>query len=202
MFIDILITANLAISLYIFFAAMFTKNFEKFLRVFPSIFIGGVVFRMVLNLFITSRILSHSGTGAIIEAVGGFVTGGDSFAGSVVFAVFILTAHIVVIIGAMRISAVMGKQSNTDLHKSVNACMRFAIAEILVLFITIAVNFIAGALLHPAIEIYGFTGAAADLAPIVVGSGICMSWLAIMSLFGAGMFATRVVTKARENAGV
>src|SRR5271154_1126576 len=118
--LDILISANITVSLYI------TRPVE--FSVFPTSLLLLTLFRLALNISSSRLILIHGNTGTraagqVIEAFGNFVVGGNYVIGVVIFLVLIAIQYVVINHGAVRISevtarftldALPGKQMSID----------------------------------------------------------------------------------------
>src|SRR5579885_759103 len=125
--LDILISANITISVIVLMASMYISRPVEF-SVFPTSLLLLTLFRLALNISSSRLILIHgnSGTraaGQVIEAFGNFVVGGNYIIGVVIFLVLIAIQYVVINHGAVRISevtarftldALPGKQMSID----------------------------------------------------------------------------------------
>ena len=91
----------LMISLYV------NKPLE--LAAFPSILLIGTVFRLVLSIASTRLILAKGDAGAVVEAFGNFVTGGNMVVGGVIFLIITVVQFMVITKGAERIAEVSAR---------------------------------------------------------------------------------------------
>ncbi len=112
-FLDLLFTFNIALSLVILLAVIYTRRPLEF-SVFPTILLVSTLLRLSLNIASTRVVLLHGkeGTGAagkVIEAFGDFVVGGNYTVGFVVFAILVIINFVVVTKGAGRISEVTAR---------------------------------------------------------------------------------------------
>jgi len=111
--LDILISANIALSVVILLAAVYLLNPTQFSS-FPSILLLTTLFRLSLNIASTRLILLNgsqglSAAGDVIQAFGQFVVGGNYAVGIVIFLVLIVIQYVVINHGAVRISEVTAR---------------------------------------------------------------------------------------------
>jgi flagellar biosynthesis protein FlhA len=111
--LDILISANIALSVVILLAAVYLLNPVQFSS-FPSILLMTTLFRLSLNIASTRLILLNgsqglSAAGDVIRAFGQFVVGGNYAVGIVIFLVLIVIQYVVINHGAVRISEVTAR---------------------------------------------------------------------------------------------
>jgi len=79
------------------------------LSAFPTLLLVTTLFRLALNVSSTRLALAEGHAGAVIQAFGEFVVGGDYVVGAVVFAVVTLVQFLVVAKGAERVSEVAAR---------------------------------------------------------------------------------------------
>ncbi len=106
--LDVLITINLAIALTIVLLSMYTQDALE-LRVFPSLLLFTTLFRLALNISVTRLILLHGDAGAVIDAFGYFVVGGNVVVGLVVFLIIVVIQFVVITNGAGRVAEVAAR---------------------------------------------------------------------------------------------
>jgi len=111
--LDILISANISISVVILLSAVYLLNPIEF-SAFPSILLMSTLFRLSLNIASTRLILMHGNdgmgaAGEVIRAFGQFVVGGNYAVGIVIFIVLIVVQYVVINHGAVRISEVTAR---------------------------------------------------------------------------------------------
>src|SRR5215470_11420445 len=111
--LDILISANISLSVVILLAALYLLKPTEFSS-FPSILLMSTLFRLSLNIASTRLILLHgsegmSAAGEVIRAFGQFVVGGNYAVGVVIFLVLIVIQYVVINHGAVRISEVTAR---------------------------------------------------------------------------------------------
>src|SRR5262245_36049300 len=111
--LDILISANISLSVVILLAAVYLLDPVQFSS-FPSILLMSTLFRLSLNIASTRLILLNgnqglSAAGGVIQAFGQFVVGGNYAVGIVVFLFLIGIHYVVVNHGAVRISEVTAR---------------------------------------------------------------------------------------------
>lgn len=122
MVLDLLLAFNITISVVIILITMFTTNVLK-LSVFPSLLLITTLFRLALNISSTRLILSEAKAGAIIDAFGEFVIGGNYVVGIIIFLILIVINFMVITAGSGRVAevsarftldAMPGKQMSID----------------------------------------------------------------------------------------
>src|SRR5437762_9329307 len=111
--LDLLISANISLSVVILLAAVYLLNPVQFSS-FPSILLMSTLFRLSLNIASTRLILlngSHgiSAAGDVIRAFGQFVVGGNYAVGIVIFLVLIAIQYVMINHGTVRISEVTAR---------------------------------------------------------------------------------------------
>jgi flagellar biosynthesis protein FlhA len=125
--LDVLITANIAISVIVLLVSMYIIKPVEF-SIFPTSLLLLTLFRLALNISSSRLILLNGKTGTqaageVIEAFGNFVVGGNYIIGVVIFLVLISIQYVVINHGAVRISevtarftldALPGKQMSID----------------------------------------------------------------------------------------
>ena len=125
--LDLLIATNITLSVVVLLVALCIGRPVEF-SVFPTTLLLMTLFRLALNVSSARLILldGNTGTGAagaLIEAFGNFVVGGNYIIGAVIFLVLIAIQYVVINHGAVRISevtarftldALPGKQMSID----------------------------------------------------------------------------------------
>lgn len=120
--LDLLLAANLSISIGVLLLTMYTKEPLEF-SVFPSLLLVLTLYRLALNVSSTRLILLNGNPGRIIEAFGNFVVGGNEVVGFVVFIILVIIQFLVITKGAERVAevaarftldAMPGKQMSID----------------------------------------------------------------------------------------
>jgi flagellar biosynthesis protein FlhA len=111
--LDMLFSFNIALSLVILLVTIYTKKPLDF-GIFPSVILIATILRLALNVASTRVILleGHKGpdaAGAVIEAFGSVVIGGNFAVGFVVFLILIIINFVVVTKGAGRIAEVSAR---------------------------------------------------------------------------------------------
>ena len=111
--LDILISANISLSVVILLAAVYLLKPIEFSS-FPSLLLLSTLFRLSLNIASTRLILLHGSegmgaAGEVIRAFGQFVVGGNYAVGVVIFLVLIVIQYVVINHGAVRISEVTAR---------------------------------------------------------------------------------------------
>ena len=103
--LDILIAANIAVSLLVLLMAMQVRRPLDF-AVFPTIVLVATIFRLALNVSATRLVLRDGYAGHVIEAFGHIVIGSSFIIGLVVFAILVIIQLTVVTKGAERVAEV------------------------------------------------------------------------------------------------
>ena len=120
--VDLLISANIAVSFLILIMTMYVPNILGF-SAFPSLLLFTTLFRVGLNISTTRLILLQADAGEIIYTFGEFAVGGNFIVGAVVFIIIAIIQFLVIAKGAERVSevgarftldAMPGKQMSID----------------------------------------------------------------------------------------
>lgn len=111
--LDVLFSFNISLSLVVILAVVYILR-PLDLAVFPTVLLAATLLRLGLNVASTRVVLlnGHTGTdaaGAVIEAFGEFVIGGNYAVGIVIFAILIIINFVVVTKGAGRVSEVSAR---------------------------------------------------------------------------------------------
>jgi flagellar biosynthesis protein FlhA len=111
--LDALFSFNISLSLVVILAVVYVMR-PLDLAVFPTVLLAATLLRLGLNVASTRVVLleGHTGTdaaGAVIEAFGAFVIGGNYAVGIVIFAILIIINFVVVTKGAGRVSEVSAR---------------------------------------------------------------------------------------------
>ena len=111
--LDLMFTANIAISLIVLLAVMYVMRPMDF-SAFPTVLLFATLLRLALNVASTRVVLMHGhegphAAGRVIEAFGDFVIGGNYAVGLVVFVVLTIINFMVVTKGAERVSEVSAR---------------------------------------------------------------------------------------------
>jgi flagellar biosynthesis protein FlhA len=111
--LDLLFTFNIALSMIVVLASVYSARPLDF-SVFPTVLLMATLLRLALNIASTRVVLleGHAGAGAagaVIEAFGEFVIGGNYAVGLIVFAILVIINFVVVTKGAGRVSEVSAR---------------------------------------------------------------------------------------------
>jgi flagellar biosynthesis protein FlhA len=111
--LDLLFTFNIAASLVVLLAAVYTARPLEF-AVFPTVLLLATLLRLSLNVASTRVVLlhGHSGpdaAGKVIESFGTFLVGGNFTVGLVVFLILVVINFVVITKGAGRIAEVSAR---------------------------------------------------------------------------------------------
>lgn len=106
--LDVSLCANIALALSILLVTMYTSEPLQFSS-FPSLLLMTTLFRLSLNISATRLILLHADAGAVINAFGGVVVGGNYVVGIVVFIILVIIQFVVITNGAGRVAEVAAR---------------------------------------------------------------------------------------------
>ena len=111
--LDILLAASITASVIVFLTAIQVRKAVDF-SVFPTLLLLLTLFRLSLNIASSRRILlhGHEGTaaaGAVIQAFGQFVVGGNYVVGFVLFLALVAIQFLVITHGAVRTAEVTAR---------------------------------------------------------------------------------------------
>ncbi len=115
MLLDLLLAVSIIISMLVLMTSLFIAAPIEFSS-FPTVLLIATMLRLSLNLASTRLILSHGheGThaaGAVIEAFGSFVMGGNFVIGAIVFTILVIVNFVVITKGSGRIAEVAARFS-------------------------------------------------------------------------------------------
>ena len=111
---DLLLACNITAAVVILLTTVYVRRPLEF-SVFPALLLGTTLARLVLNVASTRLILTRGATaetaaaGAVIEAFGKFVAGGQVAVGLTIFIILIAIQFLVITKGATRISEVAAR---------------------------------------------------------------------------------------------
>ncbi|MDJ0766639.1 MAG: flagellar biosynthesis protein FlhA [Myxococcota bacterium] len=108
--IDLLIGANLGVSVLVITLALFIKKPLQF-TAFPTLLLIATLYRLALNVSSTRLILLRADAGKIIDGFGGVVVGGDILVGAVIFGILAMVLFLVITKGAERVAEVAARFS-------------------------------------------------------------------------------------------
>jgi len=111
--LDLSLALNITISVIVLITSMYTLKPLEF-SIFPSMLLVLTLFRLSLNVASTRLILQHGSegplaAGAIIQAFGRFVVGGNYVIGLIIFIILVLINFIVITKGSGRIAEVAAR---------------------------------------------------------------------------------------------
>jgi flagellar biosynthesis protein FlhA len=111
--LDLMFTANIAISLAVLLAVIYVMRPMDF-NSFPTVLLFVTLLRLALNVASTRVVLMHGhegphAAGQVIEAFGAFVVGGHYSVGIIVFVILTIINFMVVTKGAERVSEVSAR---------------------------------------------------------------------------------------------
>jgi flagellar biosynthesis protein FlhA len=108
MLIDMLLAANIAISIMVLLTSMLVREPLEF-SVFPALLLVTTLFRLALNVSTTRLVLSSAEGGKLIEAFGGYVVAGNLVIGLVIFLILVVIQFAVVTNGSGRVAEVAAR---------------------------------------------------------------------------------------------
>ncbi|MCK5042157.1 MAG: flagellar biosynthesis protein FlhA [Sphingomonadales bacterium] len=113
--LDLMLTISITFSVLVLMTAIFIEKPLHFSS-FPTILLVATMLRLSLNLASTRLILSegHTGSdaaGAVIEAFGNFLMGGNVLIGLIIFSILVIVNFIVITKGSGRIAEVAARFS-------------------------------------------------------------------------------------------
>lgn len=106
--INFSISLNMTIGIVLLMIALYVQKPLE-LAAFPSIILLGTMFRLILSIASTRLILAKGDAGAVIDAFGNFVTGGNMVVGFVIFLIITTVQFMVITKGAERIAEVSAR---------------------------------------------------------------------------------------------
>jgi len=119
---DVLIAANIAVSLVVLLVAMYLKEPLDF-AAFPSILLFITLYRVSINIAASRLILLNAYAGEVIASFGNFVVSGNYIVGAIVYIIITIVQFIVITKGSERVAevaarfvldAMPGKQMSID----------------------------------------------------------------------------------------
>ncbi|WP_164481553.1 type III secretion system export apparatus subunit SctV [Nitratireductor soli] len=120
--VDVLISANIAISVLILLACFYVRHPLDFSSL-PSVILIATLFRLAITITTTRLILLQADAGDIVMTFGNFVVGGSIAVGLVIFLIITVAQFVVIAKGAERVAevaarftldALPGKQMSID----------------------------------------------------------------------------------------
>jgi len=106
---DVLLIANITLSLLILLITLYTKRTLDF-STYPTMLLIVTLFRLALNISSTRLILGNGGdAGNVIRAFGSFVVGSNLVVGLVIFLIIVVVQFIVITKGAERVAEVAAR---------------------------------------------------------------------------------------------
>jgi len=106
--LDILIAANLGVSVILLLTAIYVSEPLGF-ATFPTVLLFTTLYRLGLNVSSTRLILLQADAGRVIDSFGSFVVAGDYIVGAVVFIILALIQFLVIARGSHRVAEVAAR---------------------------------------------------------------------------------------------
>jgi type III secretion protein V len=108
--VDVLITANIAISVLILLVAFYISEPLQ-LSSLPSVILMATLFRLAITISTARLVLLQADAGELINAFGNFVVGGNVTVGLVVFVIITVAQFVVITKGSERVAEVAARFS-------------------------------------------------------------------------------------------
>ena len=121
-FLDTMLVVNITGAILVLLVALYNTEPLQF-SIFPSLLLIMTLFRLSLNVAATKLILGNGHAGAVIEAFGKYVIGGNYIVGIIAFLIVVVVNFVVITNGAGRVAevgarftldAMPGKQMSID----------------------------------------------------------------------------------------
>ncbi|MDR1482650.1 MAG: flagellar biosynthesis protein FlhA [Synergistaceae bacterium] len=106
--LDVLLATNITFGVIILLTTFYVKNALE-ISAFPSIILITTLFRLSLNVSTTKQILLTGYAGAVVDAFGNFVVGGNYVVGAVVFLILVVIQFMVITKGSERVAEVAAR---------------------------------------------------------------------------------------------
>lgn len=106
--LSIFLIFNISIAAMLLLSALFSKEALD-LSLFPTILLITTVFRLGLNISSTRLILRDADAGAVVDAFGSFVAGGDLIIGAIIFLIISIINFLVITKGSERVAEVSAR---------------------------------------------------------------------------------------------
>ena len=106
--LSIFLIINISIAAMLLLSALFSKEILD-LSLFPTILLITTVFRLGLNISSTRLILRDADAGAVVDAFGSFVAGGDLIIGAIIFLIISIINFLVITKGSERVAEVSAR---------------------------------------------------------------------------------------------
>ncbi len=106
--LSLLIVSNLALSVTMVLLAMYIPQPLDFSG-FPSLLLLATLYRLSLNISTARLILLRGNAGAVVQAFGSVVVGGNPLVGFIVFLILVIVQFIVITRGAERVAEVAAR---------------------------------------------------------------------------------------------
>jgi type III secretion protein V len=130
--LDVLIAANLSISVTLLMISMYIKGALSF-STFPSLLLITTLFRLSLNVASARLILLEAYAGEVILTFGKFVVGGNLVVGAVIFLIITIVQFLVIAKGAERVAEVAARftlDAMPGKQMSIDADMRAGVIDL------------------------------------------------------------------------
>lgn len=106
--LSLLLIVNISIAVILLLNALFAKE-PLDMSLFPTILLITTLFRLALNISSTRLILTYGDAGAVVDAFGKFVAGGNVVIGGVIFIIIVIVNFLVITKGSERVSEVSAR---------------------------------------------------------------------------------------------
>lgn len=106
--LSLFLIVNISISIILLLNALFAKE-PLDMSLFPTLLLITTLFRLALNISSTRLILTYGDAGAVVDAFGEFVAGGNVVIGGVIFIIIVIVNFLVITKGSERVSEVSAR---------------------------------------------------------------------------------------------
>lgn len=106
--IDIMVMLNIGLAILLLLDALYARE-PLDMSLFPSLLLITTLFRMVLSISTTRRIIGYGDAGNVVRVFGEFVAGGNLVLGIIIFIIIILANFLVITKGSERIAEVTAR---------------------------------------------------------------------------------------------
>lgn len=104
-FIDASIAFNISLAVVLLMMSLYVKQ-PLDLAAIPSLILVSTLFRLSLGIATTRAVLANGHAGAMVEAFGVFVTGGNMVVGVILFLIILVVNFMVITKGSERVAEV------------------------------------------------------------------------------------------------
>lgn len=106
--LSIFLIINISLAAMILLSALFSSETLD-LSMFPTMLLITTIFRLALNIASTRLILTEADAGAVVQAFGEFVSGGNLIVGTILFIIITIVNFLVITKGSERVAEVSAR---------------------------------------------------------------------------------------------